>query len=229
MALSDITLKQLRSDLRSRLGKMTTEEFTDAELNNWINIGQFETFVRLNGISDHWYGTTQTISITASAGTITAINLTNSYGADKISRIIKLVGPSGNLIPFCDTTEINGYLGNSNYDNSYACNWFGEKLYIFVGASATPLSSANCTLFFIRKPDELTSDSSTLDIPTEFVDLAIMSAMSKALLKLNMLNEKATVDNDVASKFNDIRQMFSSEIQLMTAEKAPGVQTPRVK
>lgn len=333
MALSDITRKTARSDLRSRLGKLTSEEFPDAELNHWLNLGQFDTFLRLTGISDIWYGTTQTISITAAANAITAISLAGNYGADKIAKMIKLVTASDVLIPFVRDTDINAMLTNSNYDSSYGCHWFGEKLYIFVGYSATALSSNSSVLYFIRKPDEMTGDSNVytlqftgnsgdgkyfriwlgdryvtvygrttppvnaaydgivfqcsataanegaalraalgiafpsgsgvtiggstdtctitgatkvenvdtsnltftettstcMDVPTEYVDLAIMSAMSKALFKLNMIGEKNQVDSDVASKFNDIRQMYSNEIQLTGMEKAPGQQSPRTR
>jgi hypothetical protein len=66
-----------------------------------------------------------------------------------------------------------------------------------------------------------------LDVPSEFADLVIMSALSKALFKLNMLGEKQQVEADISQRFNDIRQLYSTEIQMLQTEKMPGIQTPR--
>lgn len=328
MALSDITRKTARSDLRSRLAKMSTEEFQDAELNHWLNTAQFDVFIRLNAISDIWYGTSQTVSITAAAGAVTAVSLAGNYGADKVAKFKKLVLASGALVPFVGDSEVHSLQNNNNYDYSYAVNHFGEKLLVYVGTSATSLSSNSSTVYFIRKPDEMTADSNVhtilftgqptagkyfkiwmgnycvkvyarasaetnddsiffvtsaaaatnatnlsaalnhafgtgtgitvsvdtatvtitggsvenvdidnatftattstaLDIPTEFYDLVILSALSKALFKLNMLNEKTSVDADIARQFSDIRAMYGEEMQMLQAEKVPGVQTPR--
>jgi len=334
MALSDVIRKVVRSDLRSRLNKFSTEDFSDAELNQWLNLGQFETFVRLSSISDVWYGSTQTMTLgTAAAGTVSAHALAGSYGADKIAKIQRLITSTSILVPFASFNDLYSLLQNSNYDGSYGVSWYGEKLYVFVGASASALTSNACTLFFIRKPDEMLGDGSTfsivsgavltgngkmfniwignqsvkvtarttlgttsegiayqdsatasvkatniynallasfpvgsgitldnstpgtvlisgggitdvqnvdganltftttvnacVDVPTEFVDLVIMSALSKALLKLNMMGEKSQVEADIASKFNDIRSLYANEMQLMQIEKTPGLQSPR--
>lgn len=333
MALSDVTRKEVRSDLRSRLGKLTTDDFSDAEINRWLNLAQFDVFVRLSSISDVWYGSTQTVSISANKGIVTPISLANAYSADKIAKISKLVNASGYIVPFVTDNEIHSIAANSNYDNSYAVNWYGEKLYYFNGASNNDLSTSSHTLYFIRKPDEMTGDSNVhtvtftntagdgkylnlwignqavrvygrttppvsadydgivfkisatpdtqrdnmvnainaafgstgvvaasggtgivtitgasnvtnvdmtnttcaastsacVDVPTEYVDLVVMSALSKALFKLNMVGEKNQVDNDISSRFNDIRQLYSSEIQINQAEKIPGTQTPRMR
>ena len=329
MALSDISRKSLRSDLRSRLAKMTVEEFSEAELNSWLNTAQFDVFVRLSGISDIWYGTKKAITLTAAAG-VTSIPLAGDYAPDKISKLKKLVLASGELVPFVTDNEVHSYRLNSNYDYSYSACHFGEYLDMFVGASATALSNNAAYLYFIRKPDEMTADDNVntilftgqptagkyfrvwmgnrfvnvyarasaetsddsiffvtsvtaatnatnlaaalthaftgsgitatadtatvtitgatavqnvdvnnatfaattsvcCDVPTEYVDLVVMSALSKALFKLNMLGEKQTVDADISNRFNDIRALYSSEIQLQQAEKVPGVQTPRMR
>lgn len=232
MALSDITRKAARSDLRSRLAKLTVDEFTDVELNGWLNTAQFDVFVRLSSISDVWYGTKQAISLTAAQGAVTNIALASGYGADKIAKLKKLVLASGELVPFVGDSEVHSLKLNSNYDYSYAVCHFGEALDVFVGSSATALSSNSAYLYFIRKPDEMTADSGaggTIDVPSEFYDLVILSALAKALFKLNMLGEKQAVDADIANKFNDIRSLYASEIQISQAEKVPGVQTPRMR
>ncbi len=332
MALSDISLKTARSDLRSRLGKLTTEEFSDVELRQWLNYGQFDVFLRLSSISDIWYGTTQTIILgTALAGQISAHSLSGNYAPTKIAKIIKLVTSTDVLIPFKSDSEIHALLLNTNYESDYAANWFGEKLYIFVGANATALTNDAATLYFIRKPDEMVSDTSVwttvlasvvagntfnvqyggatitftcvanqtaldtgvstdqgaffvvgatdtdtaanlvnainnvfgseisassnnatltvngaakisgsttftniteampayVDVPSEFVDLVVMSAISKALFKLNMMGEKQQVEQDIVARFNDIRSLYQNEMQYMQLEKQPGIQTGR--
>lgn len=232
MALSDITRKAARSDLRSRLAKMTVEEFSEAEFNSWLNTAQFDVFVRLSSISDIWYGTKKAISLTAAKGAVTSVSLAGDYGADKVAKFIKLVLASGELVPFIGDNEVHSLKLNSNFDYSYGVCHFGETLDIFVGASAAELSNNQAYIYFIRKPDEMTADSSTggtIDVPSEFYDLVILSALSKALFKMNMLGEKQTVDADISNRFNDIRALYSSEIQLAQAEKVPGVQTPRMR
>jgi hypothetical protein len=229
VALSDITLKQCRSDLQSRLNEVAPDRFGTEELNWWINMSQFDVAMTLSTISNIWYGTSQTITFSATAGQITTVPLASNYAATKIMRIVKWVLGGGRLVSFIEDDKIETLSGNSNYDSSYLANWFGENLYLFVGSSAASMISNATRLFFIRKPDEMTSDSGTMDVPTEFYDLVILSAMSKATQKLNILQLKQSVDASVAAKYSDIRAAYSQEVQQDLVEEAPGVQTPRMR
>jgi len=75
----------------------------------------------------------------------------------------------------------------------------------------------------------MTTDAGIMDVPTEFYDLVILSAMSKATQKLNILQLKQSVDASVAAKYSDIRAAYSQEVQQDMVEEAPGVQTPRMR
>ncbi|MAC53185.1 MAG: hypothetical protein CME31_11655 [Gimesia sp.] len=229
MALSDITLKQIRSDLQSRLDDVAPNKFGKEELNYWINMSQFDVAMRLSVISNIWYGTTQTVSVTASANAITTVSLTGNYAPTKIMKIVKWVLSNNTVIPFVEDTKLHTMLANSNYDSSYAANWFGESLYVFVGTSATALSANSTTLYFLRKPDEMTTDAGTLDAPTEYYDIIVLSAMAKAMSKVNMMANKATAERDVAAKLNEVRTLYGLEAQVEAAEEAVGVQTPRLR
>lgn len=232
MALSTKTLKNLRSDLRSRLANISDEKFFDSELNSWLNLGQYEVARGLSAISDHWYGTTEaTVDISdCSAGSVTAKTLGSDFtvaesGILKFTQVIIDAGAATNkLCPFKRLEEIYGMASNSNYDNSFAVAWHGAKLYFFFGTSLT-MDATTCTLFYLRKPTEMASDASTVDVPTEYVDLVVTFAQSKAYQKLGMMNEKSMLDADIAGKFNDIRQLFNQEIQIAKVETQPGQQS----
>ena len=51
-----ITLQQLRDDLRFRLMEYVPGELTNLMLNGWLNLGQFDVALRLQGINDTWLG-----------------------------------------------------------------------------------------------------------------------------------------------------------------------------
>jgi|TARA_Y100000310_G_scaffold315261_1_gene365590 hypothetical protein len=228
MALSDITLKTLRSDLQSRLNEIAPDKFSKEELNHWVNMSQFDVAMRLSAISNIWYGDKQTIDLSsAAADAVTEISLpANATGAD-IMKIIKIVdGTSGAIVPFVEDNKIHSLKSNSNYDSAHYCNWFGEKVYVFRGTSGSGLS-ATSEIYVIRKPDEMTSDSGTMDVPTEYYDLVVLSAMAKATSKLNMIGVKQQLDADVAQKFNEIRALYAQEVQVSALEERVGVQTPR--
>jgi hypothetical protein len=228
MALSDITRKTLRSDLQSRLNEIAPDKFSAEELNHWINMSQFDVALRLSAISNIWYGEKQSINLSsATADAVTEIGLpSNATGAD-IMKIIKVVeATSAAIVPFVEDNKIHSLKGNSNYDSSHYCNWFGENLYVFRGTSAAALS-ASSEIYVIRKPDEMTTDSGTMDVPTEYYDLVVLSSMAKAMSKLNMIGVKQQLDSDVAQKFNEIRALYAQEVQIGALEERPGVQTPR--
>lgn len=235
MALSDITRKTLRSDLRARLAKVATEELLDSELNQWLNMGQFDVANRLSAISDMWYGTVQsyagTISI-HSVGTVEAYSISASLPASKIMKYSFISGSgasssfNGKLIPWYRMEDLLGMADSTMYDDSWGVASFGESLYFFFGANVT-MDTGAVNIHYIRKPDEMTSDSAMADVPTQFCDLVILFAQSKALGKLGMTQNKQEIDQDISERFNEIKSMYSNEMGLIQAEKAPGVQTPR--
>jgi len=337
MALSDISRKQARSDLRSRLNEYTDEKLSDGELGHWLNMGQFDVFNRLGIISDIWYGNMDAGNDVSghAAGSINLMALPTGALAINIARIVTVVGAVAahiayRVIPQVPITTLYGYIHNSNKDNSFAFTHHGEWLYFFWG-SGVILTSGAVNIFFIRKPNEMTADTSVwttilssviagntfdvsyggatitftcvaeatvlntgvagdqgaffvvgandtatavnlanginnvfgaevsassagttltvngssritgsatftsiteatpayVDVPTEFVDLVILYALSKALGKLGLTQGKQEVDQDIAERFNAINQAYAAEIAMRTREQAPGMQTAR--
>ena len=147
MALSDISRKQARSDVLSRLDEVGSEAIDPAEINRWLDMGQFDFFNKMAALAYKWYGTSQSVSITAPAGAVTATALENNYAPTKISQISKLILADGTTV--VRPTEFNSLEhlnSNSNFDSSYFYAWYGEKLYVFTGTSASALSGDSSTL-----------------------------------------------------------------------------------
>ncbi len=234
--LSSITRATLRDDLRARLNEVAPDKFTDPELNQWINIAQFDVFVRLVPFIGRWYGEqSASISLTESmAGSVTAHDL-SSQNPGKPADIYRLDAVIGDtqadiedkVIPIVETLgEVYAVKGNSNYD--YACCFWGEKLYTYFSSSLS-LSQGVLHMYYLRKPDELTSDSDTMDLPDEYADLVIMTALSKALGKLRLMAPKEDIDRDISERIRDIERSFGVETQMMQIEEQSGIQTPRVR
>lgn len=239
MALSNITRKQARGDLRSRLAQVTPDPLNDGELNYWLNMGQQDVALKLSAMSDHWYGTSLVqnggTAIDVSTHTVGEINSVSMVSGILSTEIMKLkfaIGDGGDIdgkqIPMTRLEDLYNMPGLSNCDNFFSMAHHGERLYFFWGADVS-VSAGTVDIFFTRKPTDMTLDTSYVDVPTEYVDLVIMYAQTRALSKLQMLDRKAQVDNEIAAKINDIRAVYASDIQLMQLEKTPGVQTPRGK
>ena len=165
MALSDITRLQARSDVLSRLDMMGSNALDPAEINRWLDMGQFDFFVKMGALVSKWYGASQPVSVTASANAVTVVALTGNYAATKISQITKFIQNDGSTIyKPVEFERLEYMLGNPSYDEALYYAWFGENLHIFVGTSATAPSGDSGTLYFIRKPDEMGGDTNVWTI-----------------------------------------------------------------
>jgi len=234
MALSNITRKKARSDLRSRLNEYTDEKFSNGELNHWINMGQYDVFNRLGVLTDIWFGTSKTdVDISSQAlGDVNEFALPTGALATDVAKITTIIGQDisaidGRVIPQYPLRNLWGFPHNSNWEEQFAFSHYGENLYFFWGSSSKISStgvSGTVDIYYIRKPVELSTDTDTVDIPTEFVDLVIMYALSRALGKLGLTQIKQEVDQDISERFNEINKMYANEIALRQAEAAPGLQ-----
>ncbi len=63
MSIGTITLNVLRSDLRARINEISPNNFSNAELNRWLNVGQQETAIRLKDLNEIWYLARKNITI----------------------------------------------------------------------------------------------------------------------------------------------------------------------
>ena len=61
-----ITLQGLRDDLRFRLMEHVPDQLTNLMLNRWLNLGQYDVALRLQGINDTWLGERMPIASTYS-------------------------------------------------------------------------------------------------------------------------------------------------------------------
>ncbi|TET41444.1 MAG: hypothetical protein E3J60_04635 [Dehalococcoidia bacterium] len=165
MALSDISRKEARSDVQSRVGIKPNDEIIDEEINRWLNMEQFNFFNRMGILVNKWYGKSETVSVTATAGAVTAISLASNYAATKIAQITKFILEDASTVwKPKEFDRLEHMLGETTYDNEYAYAIYGEKLYVFVGVSATALTTDSSVLYFIRKPDEMAGDTNVFTV-----------------------------------------------------------------
>lgn len=238
MALSTITRGQARSDVRSRLGNVTSETLVDDELNYWLSLAQTDIASRLSAISAQWYGEEKVDLAIASAtsGGVKSYVLSDP-APSVIMKPLLVVGTAGifdgELIPWSRLEDLYSYVNMTTYSNHLSVALHGASLYFFVGEDLTPTAGDEVSFFYIRKPTAIfggaTTDSTVLDIPEEYVDLVVMHAQGKAYQKLGNIQSKADVDQDVNARLNDVRQSFAQDMQIFQAEKPLGQQTPRLR
>ena len=178
MALSDISRKEARSDVQSRVGIKPNDEIINEEINRWLNMEQFNFFNRMGVLVNKWYGKKETVSVTALAGVVTEVALASTYAATKIAQITKFILEDASTVwKPKEFDRLEHMLGETTYDKEYAYAIYGENLYVFVGVSATALSTDSSILYFIRKPDEMAGDTNvhTITLATviqdEYVDI----------------------------------------------------------
>ncbi len=218
MALSSISQATLLADLRLRLREATASVWTDDELKSYLNVAQYEIAVKLNGISDVWYGTLHTL-VTANDGSILGGAIgsydISSGGADlNVYKIINIVfvDDSGNveILPIVDFAKLVGYKKNSYYGTSkYVTSVFGQTIYFSMTGAVLAASFApyQIVLNYYRKPTEM-NGSNGLDVPPEFQDLVLMFATVKAYEKLNQPDRIARIEKEISQKLREIKQSF---------------------
>lgn len=213
MPLSDITRKDARSDVYSALGNPPTNVLIPEEVNRYLNTGQFDFFNRMGDLVSKWYGTKQTVPVTAVAGQITEIALTGNYGAEKISEITKFIQSDGTAFDLFEFEKLNRMLLDSNYDYTYGYAWYGESLHVFVGEKATALSTNSSVLHFIRKPDEMGGDNSVWTVTVNdysdktdgdqiIIDGVVLEQRAAATEKATFVSE--TSNNATAQNIDDL-------------------------
>jgi len=203
MALSSVTLATLRNDLRARLPEANRTEILDNELDRFLNLGQYDTALKLSGINNIWYGDKQTVTI--SSGEIDI----SSYS---IMRIIKLIDGTNGVVPFFGEKDFEEIKKNSAYDSVRAVSHFGQVLDVYAGPDAPTVGTLK--LYYYRKPVSMSS-SLNMDVPDEFQDMVVSFAEKKAMQRLGMpIGPK---EEELALKWRDIQQAYGNEYQ---AERA---------
>lgn len=226
MALSNITLKEARSDVLARIAQTEAEVPGDEEIRTWLNRETFNIFSALLTVLEKWYGQPEAISVTAPVG-VTAVSLTGDYGLDKISRIVKFIKSDGDPYDLIEFDRLEKISKNPNFDKSYMFAWFGPNLYVFVGVSATALSTDASIFYFVRKPVEMALATDFIDIPTEYADMVIKATTARALGKLGATARQQQLNQEVDDDIAKILQDFAAAVQVETVEEPEGKQTPR--
>lgn len=239
MALSVITRKQARSDLRSRLGNITAENLVDDELNFWLHIAQVDIANRLSAISTQWYGAVNIgISLgSLSAGAVTGLTLSSTPSPAETLRFLLMVGTAGDIdgkvYSWARLEELYSYVNMSTYSNHLAASVHGEVIYLFTGSDYTPAGTETVTIYSIHKPAALygtgADDATVLNTPDEFYDLIVMNAQAKAYQKLGNTQSKNDIDKDINTRLQEVRGSFAQEMQMWNAELPQGQQTIRGK
>ena len=206
MALGTATLEQLRNDLRARLPKENRSEILNSELDRFLNLGQYDASLKLSGINSIWYGTTQTVTVSGGAIDISGYS---------IMRIIKLVDADNGIIPFYDEKYFEELSRHFEYDSSRAATHFGQSITIYEGGSAPTIGTL--TLYYYRKPAQMSSDSDTLDVPDEFQDIVVSFAEKKAMQRLGI--PTTAKEEELMLAWQTIQRSFSNEFSLERAEE----------
>ena len=209
MALSSVTLAQLRSDLRLRLNEITEDNFSDEELNRWLNLAQYEVAIKLNGISAVWYGTFHVylnVSIETTDNIFYSADISN-LAMQKLVAIHSINTDNGeyNTVPIKTMQELLGYRANNYWSSTKpVCAIWGQKLYF--NNNPTASSDWEVSVYYYAKPTEMASDGANMDVPTEFQDLVILVALQIAMRKLRIITGLESIEADIALKFNEIKQ-----------------------
>lgn len=138
MALSSITQATLLADLHLRLREASASVWTDAELKSYLNVAQYEVAVKLNGISDIWYGTEHVV-ITANinqahTGILSYVDL-SSLSILKVVNVLYVDHANSKIevLPLVKYKDLIGWFNNSYFATTkYACALYGEKLYFTI-------------------------------------------------------------------------------------------------
>jgi len=231
--LSAITLATARSDLRARLAKITDQDYTDPELLQWLNLGQYGIANFLNGIGDQWYGSVEAaVDVSAQVvDTVNSFTLTGNLATSKVMRF-KLVNGSagagiiGVIVPWKTLTEIFSMTKISFNTTERGVCHFGNTLLFYWGSGVTMALGA-VDIYYLRKPTMMSADTDTVDVPDEYVNEVIKFAKGIALEKAGLISQKQQLDKELEDHFRNVRTQYMNEIQLQAIEGQPGIQTPR--
>lgn len=204
-------LKNMRSILRGRINEPKEDKFTDIELNNAINIGQYDVARRLLKINKSWFAKRSSVSLTGVGNYLTGTIPSDCLEIESIT--------TNTGYPLRELPLSEGQLPNTNV--IYTASWtnpyyqiISTTLYVYHGGGDTSSKSVNLT--YIQKPTELTDDADETIIPVEFVDFIIAYAVWRCADKagLNSLAKKREYDTMIT----ELREVLNRDL----AKKIPG-------
>lgn len=162
-------LKYLLSMLRGRIGEPLEDDFTDIELVNLLNLGQFDVARRLLKINKEWFSAFETLTGAVTPNGYCYYDLTSLASGKAVFQIEALTQGGGNPITRFDIEDVGLIVSNTMYTPSANDPRFvhiGDRIYIWPATN-------NPILYFTEKPVELVADDDVTILPVEFVDMLL--------------------------------------------------------
>lgn len=159
------TLAQIRTKIQLETDLQEEKFITDSELNDYIRDAIADVESNIHQLNEDYFLTKANIALTSGTS---EYSLPSDIYANKIRLIQYDDGATDYTIDrIRDLKEIPDIDSNDYYKyilTNDGTNGFKIKLY----PTSNETSSTNVTIWYIRKANELSSDSDTCDIPDEF-------------------------------------------------------------
>jgi len=198
MALGTVTRKELREDLRARLRDVAPEKvFLDSELNRWLEVAQGKVARVLRQVRPELYRDTDSGSDTTEN---TYFTVASSVAAKIESLSLSIdAGTTWQNVPLIDSSDFAAKYSNSLYTEYFGVVT-GSETVKFNKALANPTSYF---VMFLRKPVEMSTDGTALDVPDEYQELVIQYAMRICPKIPRDPNLDASVEGQLNSLFRE--------------------------
>ncbi|NPV80800.1 MAG: hypothetical protein HPY52_11070 [Firmicutes bacterium] len=204
-----MTFQQMLSDLRSRIGDVAPDKYTDIELKSWLNLGQQDVACRLDNISSVWFGKT---------GDISLVSGTQDYDLPADVRKIMRVTINNVQAQAVDVTKLGALETNVNHTPSAAQPFYhqwGKQISVF----PTPTAAGTAKLWYFKRLSDLTADADISEIPVEYHALIVLYAQILAMQKVD--KPTAALEQSYERAFQIIRQGWTDALSIkMAGEKA---------
>jgi hypothetical protein len=172
------TLLQIKTEIRNDLDLWDEFFMPEAQINSHINKAQRDAHAMIINLYEDYFIDTANIALVA---TTYLYNLPANIFADKIRRIIYNDGSKNYRITRIENINLIPLIqSNDDYRYKIINDTTGKKLQLYPVSRET--SGTNVTIYYIRKPEELTLDTDELDIP-EFENYIIAKAKDYCLDK----------------------------------------------
>lgn len=205
-----MTFQQMLSDLRSRIGDLAPDKYTDAELKSWLNLGQQNVAFRLDNISSVWFGKTSEIPLVAG---------TSEYDLPVDVRKIMRVTINNVQAQPVDVTKLGALATNVHYTPSATQPFYhqwGKKITVF----PTPTAAGTAKLWYFKRLSDLVNDGDVSEIPMEYHSLVVLYAQILALQKADKATVAAALEQSYEKEFQVIRQGWTDSLTIkMAGEK----------
>lgn len=196
---SNVTLQELRDDLRLKLSDLPPDRFGNKQLDRALNVAQYNIFVAIHAINEAWYGkfnTYQDFSDYSQNGNLYVVNISGLTDLFKIMTIRY----NSSHIPFVPFSYL--LTMNTGAYKLYRYSLLGNNLYINFDPD---LGNAGNRLdvFYYRIPTKMVNDTDKLDIPEVYQELVIMEAT------------RICYEQEDFQRAQTLRQLIAQQIQLM--------------